>query len=150
MNELRENFHHSDLELLMTCSDWRELKRILTVEERRAIQYYNEHRRGENKYYHPRWATKVDEAIAHINAHVWKQLNQRLAIYDQIEGRYWAGLGIWNEPWCKTKTRCLLFLEKDRKRLEKICDRSNKNIGHRRFLVVTIDATSRLKLNKPF
>lgn len=150
MNELLENFSHSELDLLMRCSDWKELKKVLTVEERRAIQYYREFREGKNTSYHSCWIETIDQAIARINDHCWKQLNQRLAIYDQIDNRYWAGLGITQEPWCKSRRNCLIFLEKDRRQLQKLCDRSNKKIGHRRFLIVTIDATKRLKLNKPF
>lgn len=146
---LLTNFRHPEIDLLTSCSDWRDLKRVLTVEERRAIQYYREHREGRNYYYGERWAGILNQAIAHINQHCWEKLNERLVIYDQVAEQYWAGLGVFSPTWCKTRRCCLIFLENQRYWLQKICDRSNRTVGHRRFIVLTIDATNRLKLEQP-
>ncbi len=146
--DIWDDYQHSELDLMMRTSDWKELKKILTVDERRVIRYYCCHRRGECSF-HPNWLKGIESAIARINEYAWKRHNERLAVYDQINNRYWAGLDINISPWCPTKSRCLLFREEWRDYLEELCDRSNKTLGRRQFLVVTVDATKRLKFNRP-
>jgi len=142
-----DNYRHSELDLMMQRRDWKALYSILTTDERETIRNYRSHVRGECGLY-AGWIQGIEKAIAHINEHCWQQLNQRLAIYDRIEKRYWSSI---TPPyWCKTKRRCLIFLLEQRAWLQAICDRSNKSVGERRFLVVSIDATKRLKLQKPF
>lgn len=146
--DILDHYRHPELDLMMKCSDWRDLKKILTVDERRAIRYYCCHLRGECSF-HRSWLKGIEAAIAHINDYAWTKHNERLAVYDQINNRYWAGLDIGTKPWCKTKSRCLLFTDWERDWLKDLCDRSNKKLGRRQFLVVTVDATKRLKFNRP-
>lgn len=148
VDETWDNYQHPELDLMMTASDWKDLKKILTVDERRAVRYYCCHRNGECSF-HPSWLEKIESAIARINDYAWKQYNERFAVYDQINNRYWAGLGIMVDPWCPTKSRCLLFDKTWGDWLVELCDRSNKKLNHRQFLVVRVDATKRLKLIRP-
>lgn len=141
-----ENYIHVTLELLMQCSDWKDLKKILSVTERRYIRYYQSYRRGECSSCHSSWITGIDGAIAKITEHCWQQLNTRLAVYDQVDNRYWSSLGTNSNFWCKTKSRCLIFLPEKRRWLQNICDRSNKTLGIRRFLVVEVNVEKRLNL----
>lgn len=142
--DLFEDYYHTELELLMQCSDWRELKKILSSTDRRYIRYYQSYRRGECSSCHESWITGIDQAIAKINQHCWTQLNTRLAIYDQIDNRYWSSLGTQRDFWCKTKTKCLIFLPEKRAWLQGICNRSNKVLSYRRFLVVEVNVAKRL------
>lgn len=148
-NYTQENYCHSELELLMQCSDWRDLKKILSAQDRRYIRYYQSYRRGECSSVHRSWIVGIDQAIAKITEHCWQLLNTRLAIYDQIDNRYWSSLGTDKDFWCKTKSRCLIFLPEKRRWLQSICDRSNKSLGYRRFLVVEVNVEKRLGFKRP-
>lgn len=146
---LFEDYKIPELDLMARALDFRQLLDLLDEDERRVIRYYFQHRQGETAFC-SKWLEKIEKAIAKINEAAWVKFNQRLAIYDQIENRYWAslsGLDSKGNPishWCKTRRRCLLFAEEKRKWLQDICDRSNKSVGHRRFLIVVVDATKRL------
>lgn len=145
--DIKEDFQHPELELMMQCSDWKDMYDLLNKDQRRVIRYYKCHRRGKCSF-HINWLKGIESAIAYINDYCWQQINQRLTVYDQIDNRYWAGLGINQKPWSKTKAKALLFLEKDRQFLKTICDRSNKLVGHRRFLIVVVNAEKRLKYKR--
>ncbi|HEY9600006.1 MAG TPA: hypothetical protein V6C85_00225 [Allocoleopsis sp.] len=68
-----------------------------------------------------------------------------IVVFNNDTGLYWSGLNIFVEPWCKTKSRAMLFLLSNRDYLEDLCDRSNQAIGYsKRFVIVEIDATKRL------
>ncbi len=147
--DLFEDYYHTELESLMQCSDWKELKQILDKTDRRFIRNYSSYRRGECSSCHKSWIDGIDRAIAKINEYCWQQLNTRLAIYDQIDSRYWASLGTSSGFWCKTKSRCLIFLPEKRQWLKSICDRSNKTLGYRRFLVIEVNVEKRLNFRHP-
>lgn len=142
---LFEDYHHPELERLSEIGDNEHFK-ILTVEERRCIRYYFQHRRGEIAF-SISWLKGIDSAIAHINQFKLERASKRLVIFDKRQELYWAGLGI-TKPWCKTKARALLFSEKDRHWLSQLCDRSNRSTRNsRRFVVVEIEASKRLAKN---
>lgn len=145
MQDLNENnYIHAELELLVQCHEWKEYKGILSTYERRCIRYYFDFKKGKCSHCHSSWITGIDQAIAKITEHCWQLLNTRLAIYDQIDNRYWSSLGNNSNFWCKTKTRCLIFLPEKRRWLQNLCDRSNKSLGYRRFLVKEINVEKRL------
>lgn len=150
---LFDNYEIPELDLMAQASDFRQLLNLLDADERRAVRYYFQHRQGETAFC-LKWLEKIEKAIAKINEAAWTKFNQRLAIYDQIENRYWASFsGVDSKGnavsyWCKTRRRCLLFAEEKREWLQNVCDRSNKTLRQRRFLVVVVNAEKRLGYEK--
>ena len=141
--KLFEDYIHSDLERIAEIGNEEHLK-ILEVSERRAVRYYFQHRRGETVF-STDWLPHIESAIARINQFDQAQANKRLVIFDNCDELYWSGLGIYQEPWSKTKARALLFKLSERFFLENLCDRSNKSLGRRRrFVIMEIDASKRL------
>lgn len=147
-DDLLEDYQHPELDRMMTYRNWRELKKILTPDERRAIRYYCSFRRGECSCLHKKWIDTIDKSVARIKDYLWLKFNERLAVYDQINNRYWSSLGGFSNFWCPTKARCLLFTKDYQDWLEELCDRSNRKLHRRQFLVVTVDATKRLKFSR--
>lgn len=140
---LFEGYYDLELERIADIGNEKHFE-LMDVQERRAIRYYFQHRREEIAF-SASWAVKIESAIAKIYAYEQEQAVKRLVIFDKKTERYWAGLNITTEAWCKTKAKALLFLETERSWLKQICDRTNKKTGHsRRFVVVQIDAAKRL------
>ncbi len=141
---LFEGYYDLELERIADIGDDKHFE-IMTVAERRCIRYYFQHRRGETAF-SASWADHIESAIAKILAFEKEKLNKRLVIFDQHTQHYWAGTGISQEPWCKTKAKALIFSREWLDWLEEVCDRSTRSTGHNgRFIIMEIDATKRLE-----
>lgn len=137
------DYFHADLEEIAERAEDNMLK-ILDVSERRAIRQYFQHRRGEITF-SSHWLPGIESAIAKIEAEFTRRENLRLVVFNNDTELYWAGMGVFVEPWCKTKARALLFMLSYRDFLEELCDRTNKAVGYsKRLVVVEIDAFARL------
>jgi hypothetical protein len=136
--------YNQRLEELMKSPHWHDwYSKLLDKDERRCVRYYRNHRNGDCTYC-PSWTPKIESAIAKIEAERERVRSLRWVVRDKKTELYWASLGS-KAFWVKTTRNCFIFTDDSLNWIEDLVTISNKKIGQRRFELVQIDASKRLK-----
>jgi hypothetical protein len=140
--------YNQTLEELMKSPQWHDwYSKLLDKDERRCVRYYRSHRNNDCTY-SPSWTPKIESAIAKIEAEMERVKSLRWVVRDKKTRLYWAST-ISKPFWVKTTRNCFIFTNFYLDGLEELVAKSNKKMGQRRFELVQIDCTKRLK-KSPF